>query len=130
MRTAFWRGVALLNESASDVGQCLGPSAGPSGTLEDTKGFTEFPKNATLLRPVMSKLMEKVAQSVIGSASANISQDRPEGASSEWLSKAREHAQLLKELQLKRKKQSEELLGGLEDEIALVDFLLGENGKE
>lgn len=61
---------------------------------------------------------------------ANISQELPEGASSEWLSNAREYAELLKELQLKRKKKVEELLAGLKDEIALVDFLLGENGRE
>jgi hypothetical protein len=70
MHSAFWRGVALLNESGSDMGQCLGPTAGPSGILEDTKGFTEVPKDVTLLHPVISKLMDKVVQSVIGSSSS------------------------------------------------------------
>jgi hypothetical protein len=65
MCSAFWRGVVLLDESGSDVGQNLGPTVGPSSPLEDTKGFGEVSKNVVLLQPVIRKLMEKVAQSVI-----------------------------------------------------------------
>jgi hypothetical protein len=65
MRSAFWRGVALLNESGSDAGQHLAPTAGPSSTLEDTECFTEVPKNVTLLQLRISKLTDKVAPSVI-----------------------------------------------------------------
>jgi hypothetical protein len=64
MRSVFWKGVTFLNESGSDVGHCPGTTVGHFGTSEDTKGFTEVPKNVTLLRPVISKLMDKVAQSV------------------------------------------------------------------
>jgi hypothetical protein len=37
---------------------------------------------------------------------------------------------LLKELHLKWKNDLETILGGLEDDIALVNVLLGENGQE
>lgn len=64
MRSAFWNGVALLNESESDMRQNQGPMAGPSSAPADTKGFSEVPKNVTLLQPVIQKLMDKVAPSI------------------------------------------------------------------
>lgn len=65
MHAAFWRGVAFLNESGSDTCPHQGSMAGPSGTLKDTEGFTEIPKNAMLLRPSIGQLMDKVAQSFV-----------------------------------------------------------------
>jgi hypothetical protein len=57
-------------------------------------------------------------------------QDHPKGASSKWLSKAREYAHQLKEMHLERKMKLKDLLGDLEDEIALVESSLGEKGQE
>lgn len=65
MRSAFWRGVALLNESDFDAGQHREPMVGPSNSSADTGGFSEVPKTVTLLKPVISNLMDKVAQSDI-----------------------------------------------------------------
>jgi hypothetical protein len=62
MRSAFWRGVTLLKELDSDVSQHQGSTIASSGPSRDTEGFSETPKNASLLEPVISKLMDKVAQ--------------------------------------------------------------------
>jgi hypothetical protein len=61
MRSAFWKGVDVLNESDSGADKCPGPTAGPSGPSADTEGFNEVPKNVTLLQPVINKLVDKVA---------------------------------------------------------------------
>lgn len=65
MRSAFWRGVALLNESKSDAGQHHREMAAPSGSLSRAEGFTEIPDNVTALEPVIGRLMDKAGPSVI-----------------------------------------------------------------
>lgn len=60
MRSAFWRGVTLLKESDT-AGQHQGAMVASSSLLRDAKGFSGAPKNASLLEPVIGKLMDKVA---------------------------------------------------------------------
>jgi hypothetical protein len=124
MCSAFWRGVTLLKESDSDVGSA---SSGPS---RDTEGFSGAPKNASLLEPVISKLIDKVARRVILSARANAMQDPPKGASPKWVSYARENAQWLKNQELIKKKKMDDLFRYLEDETARVESLIRENEEQ
>jgi hypothetical protein len=63
MCSAFWRGVALLNESQS--GQHQGETAVLSGPSSHVEGFSEIPKDVMTLKPVIGLLMDKVTQSVI-----------------------------------------------------------------
>jgi hypothetical protein len=65
MRSAFWRGVALLNESQSDAGQHRGGMAAPSDSSSHAGGFSEIPNNVTALEPVIGRLMDKVGPSDI-----------------------------------------------------------------
>jgi hypothetical protein len=61
MRSAFWRGVALLKESEGDgprLGQ--GPTAGPSNTSAHAEGISEVPRDVALIKPAIDKLMDKV----------------------------------------------------------------------
>jgi hypothetical protein len=60
MHSAFWKGVALLNESQSAVGQCQGKMTADSG-LSHT-GFNPIPKDVMTLKPVINLLMKKVTQ--------------------------------------------------------------------
>jgi hypothetical protein len=60
MRSAFWRGVALLNESQSVMGQCQGEITASSG-LSHTE-FNAIPKDVMSLKPVINLLMKKVTQ--------------------------------------------------------------------
>ena len=65
MRSAFWRGVELLNESCPDVGQRKGELAVILGLSSHIEGFSEIPKDVTALIPAIGLLMEKVNQSII-----------------------------------------------------------------
>ena len=65
MRSAFWRGVALLNESQPDVGQCQGELAVNSGPSSHIEGFSEIPKDVMALKPAIGLLINKVNQSII-----------------------------------------------------------------
>jgi hypothetical protein len=58
-------GAALLNELQPDVGQHQGEKAVPSGPSSHVEGFSEIPKDVMTLKPVISLLVEKVAQSDI-----------------------------------------------------------------
>jgi len=60
MRSAFWRGVALLEESEVDGQLGQGPTAGPPNTLAHAEGISEVPRNIALIKPAIDKLMEKV----------------------------------------------------------------------
>jgi hypothetical protein len=60
MCSAFWRGVALLNKSNTDVGQPQRKTLGPPGLLAGTSSFSEVPKNVKALQPVICKLIDKV----------------------------------------------------------------------
>jgi hypothetical protein len=60
MRLAFWRGVAILKELDSDGSQHQESTATSSNLSRDTEGFSEVPKNMTLLEPVIGKLLDKV----------------------------------------------------------------------
>jgi hypothetical protein len=60
MHSAFWRGVALLNESQSVMGQCQGKMTAGSG-LSHT-GFNAIPKDVMTLKPVINLLVNKVTQ--------------------------------------------------------------------
>jgi hypothetical protein len=64
MRSAFWRGVTLLKESDSsepDVGQHQGEPVAEAGPSTSAEAFSELPKHVILLKPVIGKLMDKVA---------------------------------------------------------------------
>jgi hypothetical protein len=126
MRSAFWRGVMLLKELDSDAGS-MAASSGPS---RDTEGFGGAPKNVSLLEPAIGKLRDKVACRVILYALANAMQDLPKGASPKWVSMARDKAQWLQNHQLKRKMRMEDLFHYLEDEVARVKSLIGENEEQ
>jgi hypothetical protein len=65
MRSAFWRGVALLNESESNVGQGQAPTIRPSNRSALAEGISEVPKNAMLLKPVINDLTDQVVPIVI-----------------------------------------------------------------
>ena len=65
MRSAFWRGVELLNKSCPDVGQREGELAVILGLSSHIEGFSEIPKDVTALIPAIGLLMEKVNQSII-----------------------------------------------------------------
>jgi hypothetical protein len=65
MRSAFWRGVSLLGDSNSDGRQCRGSTEASLGTSKDTEGFSEVPKNVSLLEPVIDKLIDKVADKLL-----------------------------------------------------------------
>ena len=61
MRSAFWRGVSLLSDSKSDGGQHQSSTESSLGTSKNAEGFSEVPKNVSLLEPVIDKLIDKVA---------------------------------------------------------------------
>lgn len=65
MRSAFWRGVALLNESQPDAGQPQGETAVESGPSSHAEGFSEIPKDVMALKPVIGLLMKTVSDSII-----------------------------------------------------------------
>ena len=62
MSSTFWRGVALFNQSDSNAGQSQVSAVAASGLSRDPEGFSEFLKNVMLLKSVIDKLMDKVAQ--------------------------------------------------------------------
>jgi hypothetical protein len=64
MRCAFWRGVSLLDETQSYVGQNC-EMAAPSGPSSKSEVFSEIPPNVTALKSVIGKITEKVAQGFI-----------------------------------------------------------------
>ena len=64
MQRAFWRGVSLLDETQSYVGQ-FRETAAPSGPSSQGEGFSEIPQNVTALKSVIGKITEKVARCVI-----------------------------------------------------------------
>jgi hypothetical protein len=64
MRRAFWRGVSLLDETQSHVGQNR-EMAAPSGPSSKSEVFSEIPPNVTALKSVIGKITEKVAQCFI-----------------------------------------------------------------
>jgi hypothetical protein len=53
-----------------------------------------------------------------------VKQDLEKGATEEWLSRARTHAEWLKMNRVGMQAGMEQLLADLKDEIALVDFLI------
>jgi hypothetical protein len=130
MRSAFWRGVTLLKESDSDASQCRGSMVASSGPSRYAEGFSEAPKNVSLLEPVIGRLMEKVARKVVLSASSNVTQDPPKGASLKWLSMARGNAQWLQKHELSRKREMEDFFHYLEGEMARVESLIRENEEQ
>jgi dihydrodipicolinate synthase/N-acetylneuraminate lyase len=62
MRSAFRRGVELLNEPESDSVKIRGQTAEASSksTSEHMEGISRVPKNVTQLKPAIDKLMSKV----------------------------------------------------------------------
>ncbi|KAH9012495.1 hypothetical protein EDB85DRAFT_2158981 [Lactarius pseudohatsudake] len=112
MQSAFWNGVTLLNGMGSDVGQHQQGIAGPSSPSADAEGFSEVPKSVTLLQPVIGKLIDK---------------DPPKGVSPRWLSIARDRLNLLKAKESEKIERLDDLLCELDDEIVLVDALIGED---
>lgn len=65
MRSAFWRGVALLREldsSVPDVAQHQGEPAAFAGPSTDAESFDNLPKNVMLLEGLIGKLTDKVTQ--------------------------------------------------------------------
>jgi hypothetical protein len=65
MRSAFWRGVALLKESDlsnPDVDQYQGEPVTSADLSTNAKGFSELLKNVMLLEAAISRLMDKVSQ--------------------------------------------------------------------
>lgn len=130
MRSAFWRGVALLKGSSSNLGGSQGPAVGPSNSSASTKGFSEVPKNVALLKPVIRQLIDKVNQHMIPSILAHIIKDCPKGFTPAQLERARYDIELLKHDQFERADALRVYLGELEDELTLINFLAGENKEQ
>lgn len=126
MRSAFIKGVNLLNESDFGVGKHPRPMEGPSSPTADTKGFSEIPKDVTLLQPVISKLVDKVAWKFDLICLANTMQSLPKGVSQEWISTAKKYVNWVKLEQLQRTEKWEYIVEYLEDEMASVDLLISE----
>ncbi|KAH9013956.1 hypothetical protein EDB85DRAFT_1899446 [Lactarius pseudohatsudake] len=95
MQSAFWNGVTLLNGMGSDVGQHQQGIAGPSSPSADAEGFSEVPKRPS------------------------------KGCFSTMALIARDRLNLLKAKESEKIKRLDDLLCELDDEIVLVDALIG-----
>ena len=62
MRSAFWRGIELLEAPESDSVQSQGETIDNTGKSrsECMEGISGVPKNAVQLKPVMDQLIHKV----------------------------------------------------------------------
>ena len=91
MRSAFRRGVEILNDRASDSVQNQGNPTGNPGkpAPENLEGISVVPKNVTQLKPVIDKLMQKVISIAIRPVSANATQDLTKEVDEEWLETAK-----------------------------------------
>jgi hypothetical protein len=114
MRSAFKKGVELLSEPESDSVRSQGQSSGNlrECASEDWEGIG-VPKNATQLKPVIDKLMDKAIIIAFWPIPANAMQDLPRGADREWIKSAKDSIENLRQ----EVSDEKECLEGLLDEI-------------
>lgn len=114
----------VLQDLDSDVTQCQELMEASSGPSRDADSFSKVPKGVTSLKPVIGMLMNRVAHRVILFSSANNAQDPLKDPSAEWLSKAREMAQLICEHELRWIEKHNKLSCHLDSEMSQVEFLI------